>query len=79
MNPRAGTLCFLRRAHSRVGRILRPFQAMGSMAGRPLRGRDLYIELRYSARAMKYKDYYKSYPDSGDGKSRKRDHEEVKA
>ncbi len=27
----------------------------------------------------KYKDYYKSYPDSGDGKGHKRDHEEVKA
>jgi len=27
----------------------------------------------------KYKDYYKSYPDSGDGKGRKRDHQEAKA
>jgi len=27
----------------------------------------------------KYKDYYKAYPDSGDGHDRKRNHEEVKA
>ena len=27
----------------------------------------------------KYKDYYKSYPDSGDGKGRNRDHQEAKA